>query len=226
MACELLASCTMNSKTVSGEGIGADSTGESVTDSAHAVEPLDEELLAQWTYSTHRYALDSGDSLLIQNSLPRGDRYLRPGPEPGFPEEETIQYGAGIYWSRLKNESGKKIQLDLHYPADSFAISTVPIGYLFGLILPDTMDLRAVQDYNYGMDDLKAYLDSTLHKPTSKHLTLQPWEERTLLTSLVMRVPGGGVVRTEMLLQGGDLFYRVNIGENDPLLIPCGRVHY
>lgn len=219
-----IASCALDPVSTNAEATGGDSL-KPITDTIKA-EPVNEELVSKWTYTTRRYPISNGDSLYIQSSLPRGDRYMREGGEPGYPDSKFFQYGAGIYWSRLRNETGKKMTLHIHYPADSFAISTMPLGYLFGLVLPDTMDLRDMSKYNYGHGDLHAHLDTTLHTATSLEWTLEPWEERTFLTSIVMKVPGSGSVRTELILQGRDLFYLINIGEYDPLLIPCGRIDY
>jgi len=155
-----------------------------------------------------KYSDSTGKGIIIQNSLPRGDGYIDP-------TGKTSVYG--IFWTRVINETTTPLELTINFPADSFAIPTLPDSYLKLFLPPGTKTLEE-SSYNFGVTDLKSFLDTGLNKPTMLQRTINPKEERLFY---IGAVPGAGC-RASFVLKGQDLFYRINIIPN--LLIPCGQI--
>jgi hypothetical protein len=156
-----------------------------------------------------KYSDSTGKGIIIQNSLPRGDRYIDP----------TGKISAyGIFWTRVINESSTPLELMINFPADSFAIPTLPDSYLKLFLPPDTMTLDKESSYNFGVTDLKSFLDTGLNKPTMLRRTINPKEECIFC---IGALPGEGC-RAALVLKEQGLFYRINIIPD--LLIPCGQI--
>jgi len=157
-----------------------------------------------------------GKGIIIQNSLPKGDRYYNPSGEP---------FGCAIFWTRVINETATPVELSINFPTDSFEILPSPGSYLNLFLPPDTMSHDKESMYNYGATGLHSFLDDGLNKPTKLEKTINPKEEFLFYIGALSYQPGGGVIRTGLVLTEKGLFYRVRI---IPLfdfdLIPCGYI--
>jgi hypothetical protein len=163
----------------------------------------------EWIDTEVKYSDSTGKGIIIQNSLPRGDRYIDP----------TGRISAyGIFWTRVINETTNPFELTINFPADSFAIPTFPDSYLKLFLPPDTMTLYKESLYNFGATGLKSFLDTGLNKPTALKRTINPKEEYLFY---IGALPGAGC-RAALVLKGQDLFYKINIIQD--LLIPCGQI--
>jgi hypothetical protein len=160
-------------------------------------------------YTEIKYSDSTGKGIIIQNSLPRGNKYVDPIGRISV---------YGIFWTRVINETDTPFELTINFPADSFAIPAVPNSYLKVFLPPDTMTLNKESSYNYGVKDLESFLDTGLNKPTMLHRTINPKEECIFC---IGALPGGGS-RAGFVLKGQDLFYRINLIPD--LLIPCGQI--
>lgn len=160
-------------------------------------------------YTEIKYSDSKGKGIIIQNSLPRGDRYVDP----------TGRISAyGIFWTRVINETDTPFELTINFPGDSFAIPTEPNSYLKVFLPPDTMTLNKESSYNYGVADLKSFLDTGLNKPTMLHRIINPKEQCIFY---IGALPGAGC-RAGFVLKGQDVFYRINLIPD--ILIPCGQI--
>lgn len=181
------------------------------------------------------YKLTTTDSetvsqgVIIQNSLPKGDRHTDSGGKI---------FGIAIFWTRVINETETPLELTINFSADSLPILSSPDSYLKLFLPADTMTLDKVSLYNYGVTGLRSFLDTGLNKPTMVQRTINPKEEFLFYTGVLRyqvynQVPGnrrpglhqagGGVIRTGLVLKEQNLFYRVSI-DHDSTLIPCGQI--
>ena len=163
----------------------------------------------QWIDTEVKYSDSTGKGIIIQNSLPRGDRYIDPAGRIS---------AYGIFWTRVINETTTPFELTISFPADSFAIPTWPDSYLKLFLPPDTMTLDKESLYNFGATGLKSFLDTGLNKPTMLQRVINPKEECLFY---IGALPGAGS-RAALVLKAQGLFYRINIIPD--LLIPCGQI--
>jgi hypothetical protein len=156
-----------------------------------------------------RYSDSKGKGIIIQNSLPRGNRYIDPAGK-------ISTYG--IFWTRVINETTTPFELTINFLADSFAVPAAPDFYLKFFLPPDTMTDDKESLYDFGATSLKSFLDTGLNKPTRFQRTINPKEECIFYTGVL----GGAGCRAAFVLKGQDLFYRINIIPD--LLIPCRQM--
>jgi hypothetical protein len=162
-----------------------------------------------WIDTEVKYSDSKGKGIIIQNSLPRGDRYVdRAGRISAY----------GIFWTRVINETTTPFELTINFPADSFAILARPESYLKLFLPSDTMTPDKESLYNFGATGLKSFLDTGLNKPTKLKRTINPKEEYLFY---IGALPGAGS-RAALVLKELGLFYRINIVPD--LLIPCGQI--
>jgi hypothetical protein len=159
-------------------------------------------LLTRYTYTD-----SGGKRVVIQNGYPRGgSRYTDPGGEV---------YGYAIFWTRLINETDHPLELTIDFSQNPYEVPSLPGKYFTILIPPDTMTIDKVPLYSYGLTGLASFLDKNIHKSSSLKRTVNPKESSgffVLKLSLVAEgLRGGGdVLRTELVLKGHDLFYKVS----------------
>jgi hypothetical protein len=163
-----------------------------------------------------KYTDSAGIVVTMQNSLPKGGSYTDPNGN---------RFGYGIFWTRVINETASPLGLTVNFPTDSFAISPQSDSYLKLFLPPDTMTLDKETMFNYGVTDLKYYLETGLNKPTMLHRIIHPKEEYLFYIGMLFHVPEqNGPVRTGLVSKEQDLFYRINIPPFGSLLIPCGQI--
>lgn len=164
------------------------------------------------------YSDSAGLDVIIQNSLPKGGGYI---------DAAGKEFGYRIFWTRIINESAAPIEITIEFPADSFAI--LPSGSYFKVFLPpDTMTLDKEGLYSYGATGLLSFLDTGLHAPTMLQRTINPKEAFQFYVGILSyqpkdsKLPTGGGARTELILKGQELFYRIKQLDLSP--IPCGQI--
>ena len=178
-------------------------------------------------------------SLIIQNSYPKGGRYLNP---------LGVAYGYVVFWTRIINHTAFPLEIDLHFSADSFPIinkvvppfknvldvstpslATVnPTNKYFKLfLLSDTMALDKIPLLDYGATGISSFLDTCLHESTSQNKIIEPRETYLFYVGIFLCVPDNGPVRTGFVIQDQQLFYSVSIDRqlDERVLIPCGWIN-
>lgn len=158
---------------------------------------------------------DVGEGVIIQNSYPKGGGYLDSTGSRGYTDSTGKNFGYGIFFTRVINETATPLELTINFPADSFAI--------FKLFLPpDTMTLDKESLYNYGISGLRSFLDTNFNKPTMLQRTINP-KEQCLFYIVTLFHQGGGVARAALTLKEQDLVYKISLGQYSAL-IPCGQI--
>jgi hypothetical protein len=98
--------------------------------------------LERFIYTDTTYASSSGKGITIQNSLPKGGSIEPNGTQYLDPTGKS--YAFAVFWTRIINETNTALELNINFPADSFANFTPPDSYL-KLLLPLFMQQPAYQ---------------------------------------------------------------------------------
>jgi hypothetical protein len=159
----------------------------------------------------YKYVDAPGQHLIIENSLPKG------GLKYTAPDGKVYVYA--VFWTRITNETVNPFTLTIDFPVDSFEFPSSPERYFKILIPSDTMTLEKVSLFNYGLSNLKPFLDSAIHKPSSLKRTINPNESNVFYFVILSYKGVNGTLRTGLNLKGQDLFYRIN-----DKVIPCGKI--
>lgn len=149
---------------------------------------------------TYKYVDSEGKRLIIENSLPRGIKYTEPNGK---------EYARLLFWTRISNETENPLELKIDFPEDSYEVPTLP-GKYFKIGIPsDTMILENEPLPDYGMANLKSFLDTNLHKPTSLKRTIKPNQSSAFFVVILFDKDAPGPTRTGLFLKGQNLFYKV-----------------
>ena len=166
-------------------------------------------------FSDTLYTSPTGKGITIQNSFPRGGSYNDPTGN---------NFGYGIFWTRVINETASPFELTVNFPADSSDIFPEFDFYLKLFLPPGKMTLDKVSLFDYGATGLFSFLDNDLNNPTLIKRTINPKEEYIFYIGMLFQVPNNGPVRTELVLKEQDLFYKINIAPYGSTIIPCGKI--
>jgi len=150
-------------------------------------------------HSTYEYADSMGKRLIIQNSLSRGIKYT----DPNGKKENKV-----LFWTRITNETENPLELNIDFPVE-YEVPSLP-GRYFKILLPsDTMTLDKEPLPDYGITDLKSFLDNSTHKPTSLKRTINPKESGGFYVAILCDSGVVGPFRTGLSIKGQNLFYKV-----------------
>jgi hypothetical protein len=171
----------------------------------------------------YEYADSMGKRLIIENSFSRGIKYTEPNGK---------EYSKIMFWTRIINETEKVLELKIDLPVYSYEVPTLPGKYFKILIPSDTMtpDKEALQDY--GMKDLKSFLDTSIYKPSYLKRTINPNESGGFYVVLLFDNGVSGPTRTGLSIKGQNLFYKVTrytgkqgVSFVDEKEINCGSIN-
>jgi hypothetical protein len=171
-------------------------------------------------HTKYEYTDSIGKSLIIQNSFPKGETYTDPNGK---------EYFEVTFWTRIINETDNPLELKIDFPVDSFELPSSP-GRYFKILLPsDTMTIDKELLYNYGLTDLKSFLDNSIHKPTSLKRTINPKESSGFYVVILFDNGVAGPFRTGLGLKEQNLFYSISRYNKHSLLdekeINCGSIN-
>ena len=158
-------------------------------------------------YTKYEYTDSIGKRLMIQNGLPRGDGYIDPNGK---------EYFKAMFWTRIINETDNPLELKINFPVDSYELPSLPGKYFKILVLPDTMTVDKEPLYNYGLTDLKSFLDNSIHKPSSLKRTINPKESSVFYVVILFDKGVAGPIRTGLSIKGQNLFYRISRLDSTP----------
>jgi hypothetical protein len=167
-----------------------------------------------WIDSEARYSDSSGKELVVHNSFPRGG-----GPVLNLGGKK---YSYVVFFTRLVNESSKPLELNIQFPADSFAIFRTSSSFIKIFLPADTMTPEKIDSIDFGLTNLQYLLDKRLAGSRQLRKTI-PSAGEWLFYSLVIFNDVRGAARSAYVLEGNDVFYKIKVGE-DSAVIPCGRI--
>jgi len=173
-------------------------------------------------YSKYEYADSMGKRLIIQNSFSRGIKYT----DPNGKKENKV-----LFWTRITNETENPLELNIDFPVE-YEVPSLP-GRYFKILLPsDTMTLDIEPLPDYGITDLKSFLDNSMHKPSSLKRTINPKESGGFYVAILFDNGVVGPFRTGLSIKGQNLFYKVTrytgkqgVSLVDEKEIHCGKIN-
>lgn len=175
----------------------------------------------------YEYADAMGKRVIINNSLPKGTTYTAPNGK---------KYFKVIFWSRIVNEADNPIEMNISFPVELYEVPGLAGNYYKILVPPDTMTVDKEPLYDYGMTDLKSFLDSSINKPSSIKRTISPKDSigfYVVLLSVTTEITPGSTMRTGLGIKGQNLVYKISryaSKQGHPLLsekeINCGSINF
>lgn len=150
-------------------------------------------------YSKYEYTDSVGKRLIIQNSFSRGIKYTDPNGK---------KVNKVLFWTRITNETGNPLELNIAFPVE-YEVPSLP-GRYFKILLPsDTMNLDREPLPDYGITDLKSFLDNNIHKSSILKRTINPKESGGFYVAILFDEGVVGPFRTGLSIKGQNLFYKV-----------------
>ena len=147
----------------------------------------------------YEYADSIGKRIIIQNSWSRGIQYV----DPNGKKKNKV-----LFWTRITNETENPLELNIDFPVE-YEVPSLP-GKYFKILLPsDTMTLDKEPLPDYGITDLKSFLDSNIHKPSSLKRTINPKESGGFYVAILFDEGVSSPFRTGLSIKGENLVYKV-----------------
>lgn len=176
----------------------------------------------QYIYTDTLYKFSTGNNIRIQNSFPKSGGTIE---GPGYNVITGKNYAYAIFWTRVINESETALDLSINFPADSLSVFTSPGSYLKLFLPSDKMTADKQSLYDYGITELKSYLDINFNKRDMLKKTLQPNKEYLFYVA-ALSYRAEGKIRAGFVLKDQELFYSISIEPHGSGLIPCGRITF
>ena len=152
------------------------------------------------TVRKYEYADSIGKRLIIENSFSRGGYYI------DFNGEE---YSRVMFWTRIINETEKPLELNIDLSIHSYEVPTLP-GKYYKIFIPlDTMSIYKNEFQDYGMKNIKSFLDNNMDKLSSMKRTINPKKSTGFYVILLFEQGVSGPSRTGLYLKGQKLFYKI-----------------
>lgn len=145
--------------------------------------------LERYIYTDTTYASSTGKGITIQNSLPKGGGIAPDGTQ--YFDSSGKSYAFAVFWTRIINETNTPLELNINFPADSFAIFTPPDSYLKLFLPTDTLTYDKLSSYNYGLTAIKSFLDTNFNKATKLQKTINPNEEHIFYVATLSLIRQG-----------------------------------
>ena len=168
-------------------------------------------------HTKSEYIDSMGKRLIIQNSWSRGIKYT----DPNGKKENKV-----LFWTRITNETENPLELNIDFPVE-YEVPSLP-GRYFKILLPsDTMTLDKEPLPDYGITDLKSFLDNNIHKPSSLKRTINPKESSGFYVAILFDSGVVGPFRTGLSIKGQNLFYKVTryTGKQGVSLVDEKEIH-
>lgn len=161
-------------------------------------------ILTGQSIGTRWYSETTSNEVTIQNSFNKG------GPYTG-PVDYYFNVSNLVYYTRVTNVSAEPLALTINFSADAIPIPNSPDTYVKLFLPPDTMALDRRDLFNYGVNDLRSFDQSTSFKRM-----INPNEDClfNVVAIFYQTKPSAsdqerGGNRAELVLKGQDLFYRM-----------------
>ena len=213
-----LSSCGQRSKSTAGR-VSIDPEEIDLAESDGLVSPIHN--LDQFIYTDTLYSTSTGKGITIQNSLPKGGM-IEPGGTQ-YSDSSGKRYAFAVFWTRIINETTTPLELNISFPADSFAIFTPANSYLKLFLPTDTFSYHELSSFNYGLSGVKSFLDANFNKPTELQKTIEPNEEHVFYVA-TLSYQASGTPRGALILKENDLYYSMSLAPNGSGTVYCGKI--
>ena len=215
-----LCSCEQRSKSNTGE-VAIESAIEALTKNNNKELLLHD--LERFVYTDTTYTFSSGKGIIIQNSLPKGGGIAPDGRQ--YFDSSGKSYAFAVFWTRIINETTSPFEININFPADSFAIFTPPDSYLRLFLPTDLLTYDKLPLYNYGLTGVKSFLDANFNKATKLQKIINPNEEHIFYVAS-LSYQASGTPRAAIILKEQELYYRMSISPHGAGTIPFGKIAF
>ena len=217
--------------------IGLCSCGQSNKSKLNPVTPdkkttdtviIDENKTITKTFSFESYVHTETDytdatrkGTIIQNSYPRGGGRI-------YTSNESLQYGHAVFWTRIVNKTENPIELNIHFPADSFVMYPSPHTHFKLLVPQDYMTFDKVSTFSFGFEGVGAFVENNFYQPSQLQRTIPPNKATMFYVVLLSHIAGTdeGIGRTGLFLKEEALFYKLTVNPSISKLMPCGQITF
>lgn len=173
------------------------------TDSTKNIQDK-EKFKDQDIYSQFEYLDHNNKRTIIQNGLPKGGMK--------YTDSKGDVYNYAVFWTHIINDTDESLDLNLNIPFNSFEVPSLPGKYYKVLIPADTMTVKKLPEYLYGLKNLDSFLDDHIHQPSSSKRTIKSQESTAFYFVILCLTEGShGTMRTGLSLKGENLFYKIKI---------------
>ncbi|MBC7000304.1 hypothetical protein [Cytophaga sp. FL35] len=179
--------------------------------------------LNRYIYSDTTYTSFTGNGITIQNSFPKGGMIEPEGKQ--YFDASGMRYGFASFWTRIINNTNLPLELNIKIPASSFAIFTHPEAFLRLFLPPQKVELNKLSEINYGLTNMKSYLDANFYKASELQKTINPNEEHIFFLA-TLSYGAVGTPRAAMTLKEQNLFYSMSLAPDGSGTIPIGKITF
>ena len=214
-----LCSCGQRSKSIT-EKVAIESD---IKTTAHSNmgQPSQNHDLQKYIYTDTTYTFNNGKRITIQNSFPKGGM-IKPD-RTQYSDSNGKLYGFASFWTRIINETDIPIELNINVPADSFPIFTPPDSFLKLFLPKDKFSLDKLSKFNYGLTEIKPFLDENFDNASILQKTINPNEEH-IFYMMALSYQASGTPRAGLLLIEQDLYYEMSVDPHGSGIVPIGTI--
>ena len=169
-----------------------------------------------WIHTEVEFVDSVGNKLIVTNSLPKGGGNYR--------DPTGNMYSYLIFWYRVTNNSEVPLELTLEFPAKPFEIFPSSDSHIRIFLPPENMSFEKIERHDYGVENLKGFLDAEFNKSSGLQRIIDPGEESLFYISILVH-EAEGTARSSLVMKGEDLFYQISI-DPDSDVIPCGQISF
>jgi len=169
-----------------------------------------------WIHTQETYYDPLGNSINVTNSLPKG------GANYTTVVGQTYSYV--IFWYGVTNISEVPMKLTMTFPLEPLSFFPSSDSHIRLFFPPETMTSEKIDLFDYGVTNLKGFLDTRFYEPSSLEKTINPKEEFLFYVAVLM-YQAQGSARASLVMKDNELLYQINIGL-ETAIIPCGPITF
>ena len=157
-----------------------------------------------------------GNTFSITHSLPKGGAI--------YTDNTGKIYSYVIFWYCITNTAEVPLELAIQFPAENYSIFDSKDSHIRIVLPSETMTSEKITQFDYGLTNLKDFLDTELGEPNRLKKIIYPNEEYFFYSSVLVHQASGSA-RAAFLVEDQKLFYQIKIG-SDFSSIPCGSITF
>jgi hypothetical protein len=166
-----------------------------------------------WEYSKVVYNSSVKNKIIITNSLPKGG---------GIVSYKGKEYNYFIFWTNVRNEALSPLDLKIKFPTIiSFKSKET---YAKVVLTKSNMTLDKVQEFDYGLSGIPAFLTNELNQLKDLNNRISPFKNYLFYSAIFIHKTKWPV-RAEYILKDKKLFYKITTG-TDVVMVPCGSLDF
>ena len=169
-----------------------------------------------WIHTEAKYSDDIGNAMSITNSFPKGGGT--------YSDAAGNTYNYVNFWYRLTNMSEVPMEFKLEFPDKPLTFFPSPNSHIRIYLPSETMTSEKITMFDYGLSNLKGYLDAKFDEPSQLEKTIKPKEEFMFYVSILI-YQAQGSARASLVLKENNLFYHIRMDPNSDV-IPCGQITF